>query len=72
VEVMFPIQQTSLKKYLLDQILPIMFADNVKAREMQADGSYKRVTVPEGTVPVRSQLRLIERLPLEDNQEATE
>lgn len=66
VEVMFPIQQPALKKYLVEQIMPIMFADNVKAREMQPDGSYKRVACPEGTTPIRSQIRLLERLPLED------
>lgn len=67
VEVMFPIQQPSLKKYLLEQILPIMFSDNVKAREMQSDGSYRRGDIPEGTTPIRSQVRLLERLPLEDH-----
>lgn len=66
VEVMFPIQQPALKKYLVEQIMPIMFADNVKAREMQPDGSYKRVACPEGTTSIRSQIRLLERLPLED------
>lgn len=67
VEVMFPIQQASLKKYLLEQILPIMFSDNVKSREMQPDGTYQRVVCPEGTTPIRSQVRLLERLPFEDN-----
>jgi len=72
VEVMFPIQQSTLKKYLLEQIMPIMFSDNVKSREMQSDGTYKRVACPEGTTPIRSQVRLLERLPLDDNPVAPE
>jgi polyphosphate kinase len=67
VEIMFPVLQPSLKRHILDQILPTMFGDNVKAREMQSDGSYKRVTRGPNTPPLRSQMRLLVGLPLEDS-----
>lgn len=67
VEVMFPVLQPSLKRHILDQILPTMLGDNVKAREMQSDGSYKRVPRPANTPPLRAQIRLLAGLPLEDS-----
>lgn len=66
VEIMFPVLQPSLKRHILDQILPTMFSDNVKTREMQSDGSYKRVQRPPNTPPLRAQIRLLAGLPLDD------
>ncbi len=42
VEIMFPVEDESLKQEVI-HILDIQLADNVKAREMQDDGSYRRV-----------------------------
>lgn len=67
VEVMFPVLQPSLKRHILDQILPTMLGDNVKAREMQPDGSYRRVARPPNAPPLRSQIRLLTGLPMEDS-----
>ena len=43
VEVVFPIEQPDLKQRLIDEILATTLADNVKARELLPDGSYRRV-----------------------------
>lgn len=66
VEVMFPVLQPSLKRHILDQILPTMLGDNVKTREMQSDGSYRRVVRPPNVPPLRSQIRLLAGLPMDD------
>ena len=47
-------------------ILPTMLGDNVKTREMQSDGSYRRVVRPANTPPLRAQIRLLAGLPLDD------
>ncbi len=62
VETMFPILEPVLKKQIIESIVPILQADNVKSREMQPDGSYSRVTPGKGAVPLRAQLQLLEEL----------
>jgi polyphosphate kinase len=47
VEVLFPVQDKRLVRYIRDDVLAIMLKDNVKARSMAANGSYTRVS-PEG------------------------
>src|SRR6201999_4188856 len=68
VEVMFPIEDEGLRDRVLDEILGIALADNVKARRLGPDGSYTRVR-PEppsngvhgaGARPLRSQYRFME------------
>ncbi len=60
VEVVFPIEQADLKARLIDEVLAISLADNVKARELQPDGSYVRVRPAPGQPAVRSQQRFLE------------
>jgi polyphosphate kinase len=60
VEVVWPIEQPDLKVRLIDEILATTFADNVKARELQADGSYRRMTPAPGEDAIRSQQRFLE------------
>jgi len=67
VEVMFPVLQPGLKRYILDQLLPTMLNDNVKAREMLPDGTYRRVQRDPADPPIRSQLRLLSGLPMDDS-----
>ena len=55
VEVVFPIDQADLKARVIDEILALSLADNVKARELQPDGSYVRVQPEENAPTVRSQ-----------------
>jgi len=42
VEIMFPVREHKLIRYLKDEVLATYLADAVKARHMQADGSYLR------------------------------
>ena len=60
VEVVFPIEVPDLKKRLIDEILAISLADNVKARELMSDGSYRRVQAGLDQPRVRSQERFLE------------
>ena len=43
VEVLFPVQDQRLVKELREQVLDVYLADNLRARRMNADGSYTRL-----------------------------
>jgi len=58
-EILYPIRNTALKARIMDEILMTYLKDNVKARLMQADGTYVRVKAKEGERPIRSQSELI-------------
>jgi polyphosphate kinase len=60
VEVVFPIEQANLKQRLIQEILAISLADNTKARELQPDGSWRRITPASGQLRVRSQEKFLE------------
>jgi len=60
VEVVFPIEPPELKLRLIAEILKTSLADTAKARELQADGTYKRVTVLNGEPGIRSQEKFLE------------
>lgn len=60
VEVVFPIEDPILKQRAIDELLPISLADNVKARELLSDGSYRRVIPEPGQPILRSQERFLE------------
>lgn len=61
VEVMFPIEDPVIRQWIINDLLGSQLADNVKAREMNADGAYVRRTPREGEPPRRSQARFMER-----------
>jgi polyphosphate kinase len=61
VEILFPVENPQLIRQLRDQVLAIYLADNVKARQMQADGTYLRVKSLEGAESVDSQSQLAGR-----------
>jgi polyphosphate kinase len=48
VELAFPIENPALRDHLINDVLPRFLNDRVKAREMQPNGSYRRLK-PEGT-----------------------
>jgi polyphosphate kinase len=57
VELMFPIEAPPLRRRIVDGILGVLLADNVKARELQPDGTYRRVKPPGPNEPaIRSQI----------------
>jgi polyphosphate kinase len=55
VEVLFPIEDPRLRKYLRDGILKVQLRDNVRARELRTDGSYVRLRPKDGEPAVDSQ-----------------
>jgi polyphosphate kinase len=54
VEIVVPVLDPLLAETIYGQILAVLFADNVKARELQSDGTYLRLH-PDGDMPVNSQ-----------------
>src|SRR6266581_4751663 len=61
VEIAFPVEQPALRDEIIDEILPKFLHDRVKARELQPDGSYRRLK-PEGKEPrEQAQLQFRER-----------
>src|SRR5207244_3768850 len=60
VEVIFPIEDRRLKERLIRDILFVSLSDNVKARELLPDGSYRRVQPADGQPRVRSQEKFLE------------
>jgi polyphosphate kinase len=60
VEVIFPIEQPELKQRLIREILATSMADNMKARELLPDGSYRRLQPAPNQPQVRSQERFLE------------
>ena len=59
IETMFPIDDPALKARILDEIMGVHLADNVKARRLQSDGTWVRLQPSEGATPVRSQTALL-------------
>lgn len=55
VEVAFPVEDAKLKARIRDEILGTFLADNVKARELLADGTHRLVKAAEGAPPVNAQ-----------------
>jgi polyphosphate kinase len=60
IEVMFPLEDDRLKRRVVDEILPVILADNVKARVLGTDGRYQRAEPLPDAPRVRSQLVLQE------------
>jgi len=60
VEVVFPIEQPDLKRRLIEEILAISLADNVKARRLLPDGRWERVVPEPGQPRIRSQEKFLE------------
>jgi polyphosphate kinase len=56
VEVVTPILDANLKRYLKDVVLAAYLKDNVKARVLNSEGGYERVPMAPGEAPFNSQL----------------
>lgn len=59
VEAAAPVDDTHLKRYLIDEVLSIYLRDNTKARRLLSDGSYERVQAKPGEEKINSQEYLI-------------
>lgn len=55
VEVVFPIQDPEHQARIRDQLLAVYLQDTVRARVLQPDGSYRRLTPHHGAHPIDSQ-----------------
>ena len=60
VEVMAPVEDPALKARILDEVLGSALRDNVKARQLQPDGSYIPVPLQLDGQTVRSQMMLLD------------
>jgi polyphosphate kinase len=65
VEVIFPLQDPSLRAQVRDGLLAVQLRDTVKARELRADGTYVRVRPAPGEAPFDSQVWFLDHA-LED------
>src|SRR5438128_2633691 len=61
VEIAFPIDAPALREEMASDILPNLLNDQVKARELQSDGSYVRLHPAEGAARSQAQLHFRER-----------
>jgi polyphosphate kinase len=52
IELAFPIETPALRDQIINDVIPAFLNDRVKARELQPDGTYRRLT-PEGEEPRR-------------------
>ena len=59
VEVLFPIEDRRLVRYLRERVLELYLNDNVKAREMLPDGVYVRKSASRGEATVNAQEELL-------------
>jgi polyphosphate kinase len=60
IEVAFPIEDGNLRERVIGELLAIAFADNVKARTLQLDGTYLREPLRAGAKRHRSQREFID------------
>jgi polyphosphate kinase len=65
VEVVAPIHDPAVKKYLKDVILAAYLKDNVKARRLLPDGTYARVNPAPGEERFDAQIHFAESASLE-------
>jgi len=61
VEVLFPVRDKAMIRYLRDEVLATYLIDNVRARRMLPDGTYERLKPRPKDKPVDSQAWLLER-----------
>jgi polyphosphate kinase len=55
VELIFPVDDAELRERIRDEVLSVYLLDNVKARRMMPDGTYKRATRSDGQASWNSQ-----------------
>jgi polyphosphate kinase len=62
VEVAFPILDKTLQQRVIDEAFELHLLDNTQAWELQADASYRRVSLPEHSPAISAQTRLLKIL----------
>ncbi|NNL47866.1 MAG: polyphosphate kinase 1 [Acidimicrobiia bacterium] len=61
VEVLYPVENPDMQRIVMEKIFKVHLADNVQARYLRADGTYKRRQPAKGEPLVNSQIRMIEQ-----------
>lgn len=61
VEIAFPVEDPTLRDEIVHEVLPRFLNDHIKARELQPDGTYLRLTPVEGAPRSQAQLHFRER-----------
>jgi polyphosphate kinase len=69
VEQLFPVEDPNLRESLYEHILQIHLKDNMQARRLLPDGTYKRIYPEEGEPELNSQLWMIEHRGLWNEEE---
>jgi polyphosphate kinase len=60
VEVLFPVENPSLRNNIITTILPVQLNDTIKVRLLNSDGSYERRRPSDTTPPLNAQLWLVD------------
>ena len=60
VEVLFPVQDKGIIRYLKDDVLAEYQNDNVKARLMNSEGDYEKIASKDGSSPLNIQVKLFD------------
>jgi polyphosphate kinase len=72
VEIVFPVLDPRLKRRVVQDVMEVHLADNVKARQMRSDGTYARVAPGRGEPRINSQQRMLDqrvrRAPAQDGK----
>jgi polyphosphate kinase len=55
VELAVPVLDPVMAETLDSHVLTVLLADNVKSRELQVDGSYRRIAPRNGEMPIDAQ-----------------
>ena len=61
VELMFPVLVPELSARILKEIIPVYLADNVRARQLDAEGVFRQLHPGEGETPRRCQAEFLEQ-----------
>ena len=61
VEVMFPIEDAKIRHWIRNDLLGSQLLDNLKARDMEPDGTYRKRAPRPGEAPNRTQSKFMDR-----------
>src|SRR5207245_7377795 len=67
IEVAFPIETPALRNQIINDVIPTVLNDRVKARELQPNGTYRRLK-PEGPEPPASAVAISRSLARADEK----
>lgn len=55
VEILFPIENPTLRTFIVETVLRPYLKDNMHTRQLQADGTYRRVKPSDDEIPFQAQ-----------------